>query len=114
VNTYWCILSQCIFAFTEPCAQRTIYADGPSVATLIQCCSYGNVPGNDLPGGSSAYIIDDPLFCDVTADDLTLASNSPCLPGGNGWEQQIGTHGQGCVESMVEERSWGSIKAMYR
>jgi len=113
-GTYFCILTKCIFAFTGPCAQRTIYADGRSAATLIQCCSYANAPGNDLPGGSSAYIVDDPLFCDVTSDDLTLASNSPCLPGGNGWAQQMGAHGQGCVESTVEVRSWGSIKAMYR
>ncbi len=114
-NTYWCVLTKCIFAFTGPCAQRTIYADGTrSVATLIQCCSHGNAPGDDLPGGSAAYIVDDPLLCDVTADDLTVASNSPCLPGGNGWGQQIGAHGQGCIESTVEERTWGSIKAMYR
>ncbi len=114
VNTYWCILSQCIFAFTGPCAQRTIYADGPSVATLIQCCSYGNAPGDDLPGGSQAYIIADPLFCDVTADDLTLAGDSPCLPGNNPWDWLIGSQSKGCVQSTIEERSWGSIKAMYR
>ena len=40
----------------------------------------------------------DPLFCNVDDDDLTLCSNSPCLPGGNPWGITIGDHGEGCSD----------------
>jgi len=114
VESWFVILTKCIIAFTGPCADRTIFTDGQFAPTLIQCCAHGNAPGDNLPGGAAAYLTADPLFCDVTTDELTLASSSPCLPGGNGWGQLIGVHDQGCVESPVEERSWSSIKAMYR
>jgi len=113
-NTYWCVLSQCIVAFTGPCNQRTVYADGTSAVTLNFSCAYGNTPGDNLPHSPDDYFIADPLFCDVTADNLTLAENSPCLPGNNPWGFLIGSYGEGCTLSPVEERSWSSIKAMYR
>jgi len=113
-NTYWCVLSNCIIAFTGPCMQRTVYADGTSVVTLNYSCAYGNAPGDNLPHSPDDYIIADPLFCDVTADDLTLAQNSPCLPGNNPWNSLIGSQDEGCVDSTIEERTWGSIKALYR
>ena len=114
VNTYWCVLSQCIIAFTGPCTQRTVYADGTSVITLNFSCAYGNAPGDNLPHSPDDYIVADPLFCDITADDLTLAANSPCLPGNNPWDFLIGSQDEGCTLSLIERHSWGSIKAMYR
>jgi hypothetical protein len=105
----------CIFAFTAECDDSVIYVDGTSAVDIQKCCSYGNAPGNTLPGALTIeYIIADPLFCDVTIDDLTLASDSPCLPGGNPWVDTIGAHPQGCDESPVQRMSWGEIKAMYR
>ncbi len=105
----------CIFAFTAECDDSVIYVDGTSAVDIQKCCSYGNAPGNTLPGALTIdYIITDPLFCDVTIDDLSLASKSPCLPGGNDWAAQIGAHPQGCVESPIRRTSWGAIKAMYR
>jgi len=105
----------CIFAFTAECDDSVIYVDGGSSVDIQKCCSYGNAPGNTLPGTLTIeYFIADPLFCDVTIDDLTLASDSPCLPGGNPWVDTIGAYPQGCVESPIRRTSWGAIKAMYR
>ncbi len=113
-GTMFVYLTQCIFAFTGPCDDRTIHTDGSSTATLNWCCSFGNAPGDNLPVSPDDYVIADPLFCDVTVDDLTLAEDSPCMPGGNEWGLLIGAHGEGCPESPVVERSWGAIKALYR
>ncbi len=113
-TTQFLLFTQCIFAFTGPCDNKTIYKDATSIVTLNWCCSYGNAPGDNLPASPSAYFVADPLFCDVTADDLTLAHNSPCLPGNNSWGWLIGSRGEGCTLSPIEERSWGQIKAMYR
>ncbi|MCD4690477.1 right-handed parallel beta-helix repeat-containing protein, partial [bacterium] len=105
---------QCIFAFTGPCDDSTIFVDGTSEPSIMWSCSYSNAPGDILPTASGNYIIADPLFCDVTIDELTLAQNSQCLPGNNGFNKLIGAFGEGCVQSTAEERTWGSIKAMYR
>ena len=105
----------CIFAFTAECDDSVIDVDGGSSVDIQKCCSYGTAPGNTLPGTLTIeYFIADPLFCDVTIDDLTLASDSPCLPGGNPWVDTIGAYPQGCVESPIRRTSWGAIKAMYR
>ncbi len=105
----------CIFAFTAECDDSVIYVDASSDVDIQRCCSYGNAPGNTLPGALTIeYIISDPLFCDVTIDDLTLASTSPCLPGHNDWSADIGAYPQGCEESPVQRTSWSAIKAIYR
>ncbi len=107
-------LAQCIFSFTEPSDESTIYVDGTSGVSIMWSCAYANAPGNILPTDPSNYFIGDPLFCDLTVDDLTLANDSPCLSGNNLWDKLIGAHGDGCTQSSVEVRTWGSIKAMYR
>jgi predicted outer membrane repeat protein len=105
----------CIFAFTAESDGSVIYVDDSSSAGIQRCCSYGNAPGDALPATpTDDYIIADPLFCDVTIDDLTLASDSPCLPGHNHWEATIGAYLKGCEESPVRRTSWGAIKAIYR
>ncbi len=105
----------CIFAFTAESDDSVIYVDVSSGVDIQRCCSYGNAPGNTLPGAPTIdYIITDPLFCDVTIDDLTLASDSECLPGHNEWNALIGAHPWGCEESPVRRTSWGAIKAIYR
>jgi hypothetical protein len=56
----------------------------------------------------------DPLFCDVSSNDFTVAQDSPALPAYSNGCGQIGALGQGCGPVSVEARSWGSIKAGYR
>ncbi len=108
--------TDCIFAFSQPTGGRasTFYCDGTTSPQVVYCCSYGN-PDGDTPCGDVMFSIEsDPLFCDITRDDPTLAANSPCMPAGNPWGRSIGAYDQGCVLSPVTETSWGTIKAMYR
>jgi hypothetical protein len=81
------------------------------------------VSHNDFVGGaeiwgdqSSVYsnISSAPLFCGFSSGDYTLQECSPCAgtahDGGN-----MGAYDIGCpCFSVVEEKSWGAIKAMYR
>ncbi|MEZ5064360.1 MAG: right-handed parallel beta-helix repeat-containing protein [bacterium] len=74
---------------------------------------------NDLPQFRD-YIVAptdvfaDPLFCNPSLGDFTVAKNSPCvvdLPLGCG---PIGAFGVGCEAVSVEPTSWGKIKGLYR
>jgi len=108
------IFENCILAFT---------ASGPPVfrwneeqsPTFTRCLVYGNDDGDDLVGTVSDTLHRDPRFCGVLSGDVTLCSNSPCLPGNNVWTVLMGAEGEGCGEcdTPVEEMSWGSIKALY-
>ncbi len=71
----------------------------------ISCCDiFGNAEGNytgdiDDQTGIGGNISADPLFCDLDADDFTLAANSPCLPGNHPDGADCGLIGaveQGC------------------
>jgi hypothetical protein len=77
---------------------------------LANCCNvYGNEGGdwvNCLVGeeGVSGNFAGDPLFCDLEAGDLTLAENSPCLPGNHPDGADcglIGALGEGCEAAGV-------------
>ncbi len=76
--------------------------------------AYGNAGGDYLSGSSN--LLTDPLFCGVFDDDFNLCENSPCRGSNNDWGLLIGAHRQICgsCTSPVEEKSWGSIKALYR
>jgi len=113
----WAQLNHCVVAFglgggalmgLEP----TGYAP--------QCCDvYGNA-GGDYVGfiagqlGVNGNISADPLFCGQAGLDLDLsiATDSPCAPGG-----ECGLMGAlpiGCGPTPVEATTWGAIKALYR
>lgn len=97
----------------------SFYCDGTSGFNVLECCSFGNVSGNDICSVTCGervpdLICEDPLFCDPGAGDLTLAATSPCLPANNAWGVLIGAHGEGCDQPAVESTSWGAIKALYR
>jgi predicted outer membrane repeat protein len=79
---------------------------------LANCCDvYGNAGGdwvNCLVGeeGVSGNFAADPLFCDLETGDLTLAANSPCLPGNHPDGADcgvIGALGEGCEPAGVED-----------
>jgi len=56
----------------------------------------------------------DPLYCDPDAFDLTLSSQSPCLPAHSLGCGLIGALGQGCGTVSVTPMSWSRIKGAYR
>ncbi len=97
----------------------SFYCDATSGFSVLECCSYGNVSGNDICSVTCGervpdLICEDPLFCDPGAGDFRLAPTSPCLPANNTWGVLIGAHGEGCAQPSVRESSWGAIKALYR
>jgi hypothetical protein len=95
-----------------PVIQNTIIAfstNGPAItcydesAPSLSCCDiYGN-SGGDWVGsiadqyGVNGNISEDPLFCDVYNDDLTLHDTSPCAAENNPGCGQIGAWPVGCV-----------------
>ena len=123
------VIRQCVFSHTgwsalggtlvPPAAGRgdAFYCDGTSFIDLLQVCSYGNEGGDDLCGiepGGGHVISEHPRYCDMLTNDLTLSSDSPCLPAGNPWNATLGAWGEGCSNPAVEATSWGRIKAIYR
>ncbi|MFN8179079.1 MAG: right-handed parallel beta-helix repeat-containing protein [bacterium] len=89
--------------------------------SLVATCSdiYGN-PGGDWTGclagmdTAGQNISKDPLLCDVANGDLRLQSASPCAPPNDNGCGLFGALGVGCGTTALQERSWGSIKALYR
>ena len=105
--------NQCIIAFNRG-PTYGFYSD-PMFENLTFSNLYGN-EGGDVAPGYSTLIDGDPLFCDLAGGDISLCSNSPCLPGNNIYGVLVGFADLGCgpCDSAVEESSWGKIKALYR
>jgi hypothetical protein len=86
--------------------------------SATECVIYGNAGGDSLLVGGRDNLYVDPLLCDVDGGDLSLCSNSVCLPGSpeNPWGVLVGALEQGCGEctTPVEEMSWGRIRALFR
>ncbi len=124
----WPVIRQCVFSHTgwsardgaeQPAAGRgdAFYCDAGSGIDLLQVCSFGNEGGDGLCGnepGGGHVISEHPRYCDMLTDDLTLSSDSPCLPAGNPWGATLGAWGEGCSNPAVEATSWGRIKALHR
>ncbi len=112
-------LTNCIIAFST-LGEAVYYRRWSSGSPTLTCCDiYGNEGGDWVDRIAGQYGVDgnfseDPLFCDMTSDDFTLASNSPCLPDSNDCHVLIGAHGEGCPDSPAEATSWDSMKAMHR
>jgi predicted outer membrane repeat protein len=107
-------IEQCILAFGR--GGSSVYGGSPET---FHSCVFGNADGDDLPGTPHDNLYIDPLLCDafgVAGGNVSLCSNSPCLPAANPWTLQIGSKGQGCgdCDSPAENRSWGGIKALFR
>lgn len=87
-----------------------VYCVGDDSPDTQRSCIYLN-DGGDTPCGTYSHILfEDPLLCDVNEGDLTLCSNSPCLPAGNPWGIRIGAYGEGCgdCDSTLGPAPWRS------
>jgi predicted outer membrane repeat protein len=113
-----CAITASIFAFTAGGS-----AVGCDVGVIVTCSDIFGSTGGDWVGciadqaGINGNFSLDPLFCDAAAGDLTLSSESPCLPGNHPDGADcglIGALGQGCGTVSVESKSWGEIKGLYR
>jgi parallel beta-helix repeat protein len=93
-------------------------AAGAYNITVERCLLYGNEGEDVLSPASTEMLEIHPLLCNLAERDLTLCSNSPCLPGSaeNPWGVLIGFYESGCGEcsTSTEESSWGSIKRIPR
>jgi len=105
-----------------PVVRRTVVAfstQGAGVYNLDadHCIIYGNEGDDPLPDGERENLDVDPLFCDWENWDFTVCDDSPCLAGDpeNPWGEQIGALGSGCesCDTVVEDSTWGAIKALY-
>ncbi|MFC1799352.1 right-handed parallel beta-helix repeat-containing protein [Candidatus Eisenbacteria bacterium] len=104
---------------------EAIWREYDNCNPLLFCCNlYGNAGGDWTDfivdqWGKNGNFASDPSFCDMANGDLTVAENSPCLPGnhpsGYTCGDVIGCHGQGCaVPEIIKLTTWSSIKAIYR
>jgi hypothetical protein len=99
-------------------------AGAGSITVDLACTNlFGNEGGDWVGTIAEQYGVDgncaaDPFFCDGWGDDLTVASNSPCLPDNHpdGYDcGLVGALGEGCAaQTPVLETSWGRIKALFR
>lgn len=98
-----------IFAFSQ--AERALCV---SQAVLICCDIYGNAAGDGLGGGhdGGGNFSSDPLFCDLPADNVFLAADSPCLPAFNSCGLLVGARSAGCGPVPVRKTTWGGLKAL--
>lgn len=93
-----------------------VRCDGEWPPTFVNCVVFGNSGGDSLCGDYHENLFIDPLFCNRWTNELTLCSDSPCLPENNPWGVLIGAFEEGCsdCDTVVETMSWGRIKALYQ
>ena len=74
---------------------------------MLSCTDiHGNAGGDWVAAiadqlGQDGNCCADPLFCDISARDYTLAAESPCAPAHSGGCGQIGAHPVGCTLTPV-------------
>ena len=71
----------------------------------------GNISECSSGGPSDGNVIDNPYFCDSTAGDFTVASNSGVMTHPAGPLGAFST--PGCGPVAVQHSTWGSLKARY-
>lgn len=114
-------LDHCLVAFNE--ASDTFFCTAGGVPTLTCSDVFGNSGGDwegciAGQGEANANFSADPLFCDGSAGDLSLDSQSPCLPAASPCGELVGGLGPGCAATGANARmvpaTWGRLKSLYR
>ncbi len=78
--------------------EGSVYCAGQNEPDTQRTCLYGNYVTDTPCGTHSSNIYEDPLFCGLLFDDVSLCANSPCLPDGNEWGLRLGDKGEGCED----------------
>jgi hypothetical protein len=88
--------------------------EGIEYGDVQHCIIYANA-GGDTVSGQPDNLYQDPLFCNIDADNFELCSNSPCLAANNAWSELVGAMGQGCDEcdAPTRQSAWGMIKSLF-
>jgi hypothetical protein len=99
-------LDNCVIAFgLEGGAAAAQDGCGP----VLRCCDvYGNAGGDWVDCIADQYGVDgnfsaDPLFCDAGSGDLSLHTDSPCLPGYNPECGLVGAWAVGCPSAGIRD-----------
>ncbi|MFN8176396.1 MAG: right-handed parallel beta-helix repeat-containing protein [bacterium] len=104
--------------FSSP--HTAVRCDGSPLALAVACTDIFGNDGGDWTGcvagmeTTNGNLSADPLFCGTTTGDFSLQANSPCAPPNSGGCGLIGALGVACGATALQDRSWGSIKALYR
>ncbi len=93
-----------------------IQCSGPG-DPVVSCNNiFGNAGGDSVCGtdvGGNFSL--DPQFCGIPGSaNFYLQGDSPCAPSNNACGQLIGALPVLCATTPIENRSWGSIKELYR
>ncbi len=114
------VIENTIIAFST--RGEAVHCDATSDATLGCCDLYDNA-GGDWVGsisdqaGVNGNFSADPIFCDRETDDLTVAADSPCLPGNHPYGYDcglVGAHGQGCDATVLPSAIFGGVGGALR
>ncbi|MBN2170032.1 MAG: right-handed parallel beta-helix repeat-containing protein [Candidatus Krumholzibacteriota bacterium] len=95
------------------------FACAESGVLACTCCdAWGNTGGDwtDCIAGQlgvDGNISANPLFCDITRSDYSIAADSPCAPDNNECGTLIGAFDVGCGGVPVREATWGAVKSLY-
>ena len=90
----------CVIAYNFDGAGVHCFENG-SYLDITCSLVFGNEGGGysgaiDDQTGINGNLADNPYFCDLPLGDLTVASNSPCLPENNDCSLLMGAWGEGC------------------
>jgi hypothetical protein len=106
------VMTYCIVAENTGPAMVCEIGGAPNVS---RCVFYSNSGGDEPCVTHSDILYENPYFCGIGVQDLTVNVVSVCAPANNPWGEQIGAFGVGCEWPVaVELTTWGTIKAMYR
>ncbi len=113
----------CSGSNSRPTIQNTIIAGSTAGAglscvdsalpTTTHSCVYGNAGGDALCGTHSDNISLDPLFCDAGGGELTLRSDSPCIPNGNPWGVTMGAYSAGTCDTWVADAGVPAVAVLH-
>lgn len=90
-----------------------VFCESGVAPTIEHNCFYDNTEGDgNCPSrGDNVYL--DPIFCEATSGDLTLRSDSPCLPDNNAWGELVGALGDGnCGTGMEEDVPLAAVRLL--
>ncbi|HEX7878550.1 MAG TPA: right-handed parallel beta-helix repeat-containing protein, partial [Candidatus Eisenbacteria bacterium] len=98
-----------------PGIAHAITTEGAASCNIIWANNPDFIQGSDWRGAHDNQA-SDPLFCEGAVNDLLVANNSPCLPGGSGHPESCGVIGSvtaGCAVVSIRPSSWSGIKLRF-